>query len=497
MSINKIKRRNVTMFKNRRIRNYSIKDTLLLILPLAIQIFFSLGIPNHSFAQYWQSTFITYDIAGSYNWCAGETRTVSVTVKNRGSQAWINSNPDINIGVKWDEWGDYNVRVDANGLASGNTATYYLPITAPTTTGTNHLTFDVVREVYCWFAWNTGGCGPGNSVLTTSAITIVALPAPQAIGNITVGPVCSANGSALLPDANITASTCYPGNPNSCNLTGGDGHESWRGRLFNSGAGVQAWASTSPFTGSWWQVDLGSVKPVNGVSTQIRGDCCPTQRAASYNVQYSIDGTNWNTIAGGPFTGNTIAGNCAAITNIFSIVYQARYVRILPLTWGDHLSMRADVISIPCGTSQNVTASAELATNNCPTCATVIRWYDAPAGGNLLGSGQYITRTISGNTTIYAEAFNGSVASSRTAVTLKLNPLPTFTTSKTDITCFNAGNGSITITVTGGGSFSYSINNGTSYPYSGASPFTINNLIPGNYNIRVKNSNACESLVCP
>jgi hypothetical protein len=83
------------------------------------------------------------------------------------------------------------------------------------------------------------------------------------------------------------------------------------------------------------------------------------------------------------------------------------------------------------------------------------------------------------------------------AVNLTVNAQPTFTTSKTDITCFDAGNGSITITVTGGGTFSYSINNGTSYPYSGASPFTINNLSPGNYKIRVKNSNLCESPSCP
>jgi hypothetical protein len=486
-----IKRRNVIMFKNRQIRKYRIKGTLRFFLPLAIAVFLSLGITDHSFAQYWQSTFITYDIAGSYNWCAGETRTVSVTVKNRGSQVWTNSNPDINIGVKWDEWGDYNVRVDANGLASGNTATYYLTITAPTTAETTHLSFDVVREVYCWFAWNTGGCGPENSVLTTSAITIVALPAPQVVGNITVGPLSSTG--ALLPDANITASSCWPGNPTSCNITGGDGHESWRGRLFHYG-GAQAWAAAS-FDNAWWKVDLGSVKPVNGVSTQIRGDYLYRgQRVITYNVQYSTDGTNWNSIAGGPFTGNATSGDYRPVTNMFSAAYLARYVRILPLTWGDHLSMRAEVISIPCSISQSVSASADLSPFGSPTCATGIRWYDAPAGGNLLGSGQYITRTISSNTTIYAEAFNGSAVSSRTAVTLKVNALPTFTISKTDITCFNASNGTITVNASGGsGTYEYSKDGGSTWQIS--NQFT--GLGPGNYPIVVKDSYGCVQLNCP
>ena len=45
---------------------------------------------------------------GPANWCAGETRTVSVTVKNIGTTTWIatGANP-INIGAKWNEDADY------------------------------------------------------------------------------------------------------------------------------------------------------------------------------------------------------------------------------------------------------------------------------------------------------------------------------------------------------------------------------------------------------
>jgi hypothetical protein len=367
-----------------------------------------------------------------------------------------------------------NTMVQTAGLASGST----FPL------GTTTNTFQVTHT-------------NGQTATCSFTVTVNGLQAPQAIGNITLGPVCTANGSALLPDANITASTCYPGNPNSCNLTGGDGHESWRGRLFNCGAGVQAWASTSPFTGSWWQVDLGSVKPVNGVSTQIRGDCCPDQRVVSYNVQYSADGTTWNAVAGGPFSGNPTAGTCAVVTNIFSVPYQARYVRIFPLSWGSHLSMRAEVISIPCTPAQ-VTASAEMTTLNCPTCVTGIRWYDAATGGTLLGSGQYITRTISSNTTIYAESVNGAAVSpSRTAVTLKVNA-PTATVSgQSNISCYAGNNGSIIITAGGStGPYQFSIHNGGTTYISGSNPYTFSGLNAGTYYPRVKDALGCESPAC-
>lgn len=123
----------------------------------------------------YKSQFISMS-TGSSTWCAGETRNISVQVKNIGTQTWTNSGPDINIGVKWNADADYFVRADAGNLAPGATGTYNFTITAPTTTGANNLTFDVVNEGNCWFANNAGSCGPGNSVFTSSGLTIAALP---------------------------------------------------------------------------------------------------------------------------------------------------------------------------------------------------------------------------------------------------------------------------------------------------------------------------------
>ncbi|MBS1571103.1 MAG: T9SS type A sorting domain-containing protein [Bacteroidetes bacterium] len=51
-----------------------------------------------------------------------------------------------------------------------------------------------------------------------------------------------------------------------------------------------------------------------------------------------------------------------------------------------------------------------------------INWYDAPTGGNLLGSGNnYSTPVITTTTSYYAEADNGTCKSARTAVTATVN----------------------------------------------------------------------------
>ncbi len=130
-------------------------------------------------APAWTDAWVSMN-TGSSTWCAGETRTISVTVTNTGTSTWTNATPDINIGVKWNAEADYFVRTDANDLAPGASQTYNLTVTAPMTAGTNNLTFDVVNEWNFWFANNTNGGGPGNVVYTSPLITIVASPTMNA-----------------------------------------------------------------------------------------------------------------------------------------------------------------------------------------------------------------------------------------------------------------------------------------------------------------------------
>lgn len=120
---------------------------------------------------------------GSATWCAGETRTVSVTITNSGTQPWTDGGgEDFNIGVKWNADADYFVRVDAQNLAAGASRTYNLSVTAPATPTTNNLTFNVVREAVAWFG------GP----YTSPTINIIQVPSqPSTIS----GPTSPCQGS--------------------------------------------------------------------------------------------------------------------------------------------------------------------------------------------------------------------------------------------------------------------------------------------------------------
>ncbi len=148
----------------------------------------------------WQSTFVSMN-TGSSNWCVGEVRTVSITLTNTGTATWTNAAPDINVGIKWNGDLDYFIRVDANGLVSGATQTYYLTVTAPSTAGTNNLSFDLVNETNFWFANNTS-CGfPSGVVSTSSLITINNYPTVNAGADVSTcpgGPV-TLTGTSTLP----------------------------------------------------------------------------------------------------------------------------------------------------------------------------------------------------------------------------------------------------------------------------------------------------------
>ncbi|CAH1802612.1 unnamed protein product [Owenia fusiformis] len=107
-----------------------------------------------------------------------------------------------------------------------------------------------------------------------------------------------------------------------------------------------------PFPGSWspltldanpWiQADLGKLMQVNGVVTQ--GRAAHAQWVTSYNVSYSEAGSSFEFIekdGNQIFNGNS--DMYTPVLNSFKPV-QARYIRISPMTWNNHISLRFDVI---------------------------------------------------------------------------------------------------------------------------------------------------------
>ncbi|AWI24559.1 Ig-like domain-containing protein [Flavobacterium pallidum] len=68
--------------------------------------------------------------------------------------------------------------------------------------------------------------------------------------------------------------------------------------------------------------------------------------------------------------------------------------------------------------------------------AGTVNWYDQPTGGTLLSTGSlYQTNALSGTTTFYAEAVNGTCVSTRTAVTATVNIVATPTGNANQTFC--------------------------------------------------------------
>ncbi|CAK0901714.1 unnamed protein product, partial [Prorocentrum cordatum] len=101
----------------------------------------------------------------------------------------------------------------------------------------------------------------------------------------------------------------------------------------------QAWSSLYNSVGHYVQIDLGAAMPISGVVTQGRSDL--DQWVTSYQVEYSVDGELWRDVDG------TFAGNSdrnTVVHGMLPAIKLARYVRVRPLAWHGHMSMRAAVL---------------------------------------------------------------------------------------------------------------------------------------------------------
>lgn len=125
-------------------------------------------------------------------------------------------------------------------------------------------------------------------------------------------------------------------------------------------------------------------------------------------------------------------------------------------------------------------------------------------GSLVSGTGSAISfgnQTTAGTYTVVATRTTGGCINNMSGTaTVTVNPIPTASATKNDITCFNAHNGQIVVTGANGTSpYTYSIYNGVAHsPYPDyQSSNTFNGLAPGQYQIRVKDNKTCESIQIP
>lgn len=133
----------------------------------------------------------------------------------------------------------------------------------------------------------------------------------------------------------------------------------------------------------------------------------------------------------------------------------------------------AESVSICVGNSTNLTA----------TGIGEIRWYDAPSGGTLLGTGNnFTTAVLTTNTTYYLEGFLCEPSSSRTQVTVT-----TFDTPVASILGVTSGNDFVTLTASGDGTYLWS---GGNFITSATNYFTRS----GTYSVTVTNAGGCNDV---
>ncbi|XP_078354170.1 uncharacterized protein LOC144638790 isoform X2 [Oculina patagonica] len=143
--------------------------------------------------------------------------------------------------------------------------------------------------------------------------------------------------SGAILDAKITASTEWSEN-----------HAAKQGRLNfqQTGSKAGAWVAGTNDVNQWLQVDLGSQHfRVMGVATQGRNVW--SQWVTRYKLQYSNDEVSFRCyIEQGQTTDKEFAGNedrDTVVSHELNPPIRARYIRFVPVTWYNHISMRVEL----------------------------------------------------------------------------------------------------------------------------------------------------------
>ena len=105
-----------------------------------------------------------------------------------------------------------------------------------------------------------------------------------------------------------------------------------------------AWAAYTNDNNQWIEADLGEVKHIFSITTQ--GRQAFDQWVTTFKLEMSCDGTNWNTMKNEDGFDRIYRGNHdrnTKVTQTMPVGTKARFVRLLPQTWYDNISLRWDI----------------------------------------------------------------------------------------------------------------------------------------------------------
>ena len=106
----------------------------------------------------------------------------------------------------------------------------------------------------------------------------------------------------------------------------------------------QAWSAKTNDADQWMILDLGSTQTVRGVTTQGRAD------QQQWVTSYEIHACSTPTVCGASL--GTFQGNQDQSTKRYQALptpVDTPYLKIVPVTWWNHISMRAGVTDPPSG----------------------------------------------------------------------------------------------------------------------------------------------------
>jgi len=110
---------------------------------------------------------------------------------------------------------------------------------------------------------------------------------------------------------------------------------------------VSNWSSSVNNPNQWLQVDLGKNAIIRAIATKGRAKGA-AQWVTSYKLEYSSDGVNWLKYSqnGGSYVFQGNSDNDSEVRHNLLQPFKARYLRFLPLTWNQHITMRIEAFGV-------------------------------------------------------------------------------------------------------------------------------------------------------
>ncbi|XP_069115531.1 uncharacterized protein [Argopecten irradians] len=186
------------------------------------------------------------------------------------------------------------------------------------------------------------------------------------------------SGSDDISDISFTASGSWTGlpgvyfGPDRARMT--SNLEYVNGQFLSGG-----WRPANDDLSQYIQVKLDKVSRITGIITKGRGVSSGDTAqdvVTRFRILYSVDGKSFvpygdETVTDKFFSGNT--DTCNPQTNWFSCPFTARYVRINPIAWKDHIGLRLELLGCPADEESVLTTTFVSSTTPVPATSSGTR----------------------------------------------------------------------------------------------------------------------------